>query len=257
MIDDQMCPKTHSSVNMKRRLSGTILMILFYFTAQSLIVIAHEYTHSTSAWLFGYTHSPFTVVWGNPITIMGWDEGVPYDQLFHSPGNKAEAVIGGSPLFMHVIFMLAGFFLLERSFKRQHKLVFFASFWFAVVNITELVAYIFMRPFIATGDTGRFNYGMNISPWILFILGAVLITIALCRLARRVGVQLDAFTDGSRFEHRSIMLAAGFIMFLWGSGLRIMSLYPDPQWKVGLIGVFAFLGWILVDRYQTSRTINR
>jgi len=52
-------------------------------------------------------------------------------------------------------------------------------------------------------------------------------------------------------------LAAGFIMFLWGSGLRIMSLYPDPQWKVGLIGVFAFLGWILVDRYQTSRTINR
>ena len=45
-----------------------------------------------------------------------------------------------------------------------------------------------------------------------------------------------------------------FIMFLWGSGLRIMSLYPDRQWKFGLIGLVAFSSWILADRLL--RTCN-
>lgn len=31
-------------------------------------------------------------------------------------------------------------------------------------NLAELIAYLWMRPFIGTGDTGRFNQGMNLSP---------------------------------------------------------------------------------------------
>jgi hypothetical protein len=34
----------------------------------------------------------------------------------------------------------------------------------------------------------------------------------------------------------------GFVVFQWGSGLRIMSLYPDRKWKWGVVGVFAFIG---------------
>ena len=57
-----------------------MLTMALYFTEQAVIVILHEHAHSTAAWLLGYT--PFTVVWDNPLTILGWDEGVPYDQLF-------------------------------------------------------------------------------------------------------------------------------------------------------------------------------
>ncbi len=60
----------------KKRLVGALLMIFAYLVLQTFIVIAHEYAHSTSAWLLGYMPSPFTVVWGNPITVRGWDEGV-------------------------------------------------------------------------------------------------------------------------------------------------------------------------------------
>ena len=48
-----------------------------YFVLQTIVVVLHEYAHSTAAWLLGYTRTPFTIIWGNPLTIQGWDEGVP------------------------------------------------------------------------------------------------------------------------------------------------------------------------------------
>ena len=233
----------------RKRLAGALLMILAYLALQTFVVIAHEFTHSTSAWLLGYMPSPFTVVWGNPITVRGWDEGVPYDRLFPSAGNFAEAVIGGGPLLMHAIFIVASLYFLQRPPPRQRSLVFFTLYWFVVINLAELISYIVMRPFIPTGDTGRFSNGMAMSPWVLFIVGTTFLVLALWVFARRVGSKLDIFTDGSRSVHWTIVSSAAFIMFLWGSGLRIMSLYPDPQWKIGLVGIAAFFGWILADRF--------
>ena len=49
-----------------------------------------------------------------------------------------------------------------------------------------------------------------------------------------------------------VVWITAFFMFLWESGIRILSLYPDRQWKFGLIGLVGFAGWILVDHLQTS-----
>jgi hypothetical protein len=170
-----------------------------------------------------------------------------YDQLFPSPGNIAEAVIGGIPLLIHVIFLITCFYVMLRPFPRTRPRTFFVLYLFAAINLAELIAYIIMRPFIPNGDTGRFNAGMAMSPWILFVFGAAFILIALWILARRVGPKLDALADGDRLVHWAIVLSTAFLLFLWGSGLRMMSLYPDPQWKVGFVGLAAFFGWILVD----------
>jgi hypothetical protein len=224
-----------------------LMLVVGYFAIQTVIVIAHEFAHSGSAWLLGYTETPFTVVWGNPITIMGWDEGVPYDRLFAKPGNPAEALIGGIPLLMHSVLLAISLYVLTRPGTRVRPVAFFGFYLFAVMNLAELVAYIIMRPFISNGDTGRFNEGLNISPWPLFLTGTAFILFALWLLACRAGPEIDRYTDGSRFEHRAITWSAGFIMFLWSSGIRMMALYPDPQWKTGLIGIAAFLAWITVD----------
>lgn len=43
-----------------------------------------------------------------------------------------------------------------------------------------------------------------------------------------------------------------FILFLWGSGMRAMSTYPDPQWVFGLTGLAAFVAVLLTgSRYIT------
>jgi hypothetical protein len=65
--------------------------------------------------------------------------------------------------------------------------------------------------------------------------------------------ELIRFSLGqSRKKHWIVVCFTAFILFLWGSGLRIMSRYPDRQWKWGLIGVFAFFSWILAGRFRTA-----
>lgn len=231
----------------------SLVTILLYFALQTIVVIAHEYAHSIAAWLLGYTATPLTVVWGNPITIRGWDERVPYDQVFRSPGHPAEAVIGGIPLFMHAVFAALGLSLLQRLPTRR-KLIFYVVYLFVVVNLTELVAYILMRPFAGSGDTGRFNEGLRLSPWPLFVVGTVLLALAFRVLVRSVMPRLDQILGGSRRKHWIVVCFTGFVIFLWGSGLRIMSLYPDRQWKWGLVGVFAFLAWIAAS-VRTPRPV--
>ena len=230
-----------------------LMTVLIYFAFQTIVVIAHEYAHSTAAWLLGYTASPLTVVWGNPITIRGWDEGVPYDQVFRSAGHPAEAVIGGIPLFMHAVFAALGLYLLQRRLPTRRKLIFYAVYLFVVVNLTELVAYLLMRPFAGSGDTGRFNEGLGLSPWPLFVGGTVLLALAFRVLLKEVMPRLDQVWGGSRSKHWIVVCFTGFIMFLWGSGLRIMSLYPDRQWRWGLIGVVGFRAWIQAATVRASR----
>src|SRR5579863_2754167 len=90
-----------SSENIRETLVYVAITVVTYAILQAVTIIIHEFVHSAMAWLLGYMPSPLSIVWGNPVTMRGWDEGVPYDQLFPSTGNPAQAAIGGSPLVFH------------------------------------------------------------------------------------------------------------------------------------------------------------
>ena len=47
------------------------ITFLIYMILQAAIVIMHEYTHAGTSWLLGYSPTPFTVVWGNVLTLRG------------------------------------------------------------------------------------------------------------------------------------------------------------------------------------------
>lgn len=228
-------------------------MIGGYFILQALMILLHEFAHSTTAWVLGYTSTPMTVVWGNLITMQGWDEGVPYDALFHGRGHVAEAAIGAAPLAMHCIFVVVLTLCLCRVRAASHRVSFFALYWFLVLNLAELVAYLWMRPFIATGDTGRFNQGMDFSPWGLFLFGSAFLVCALWLLHRRGLPALAEALSGWRPAQIAVIVATGFVLFLWASGLRFLVLYPDPLWRVGLIGLVLFTLWLVIEVPRTAR----
>lgn len=223
------------------------LMICGYFALQALMIVLHEFAHSTMAWALGYTPTPLTVVWGNLVTMQGWDEGVPYDALFRARGHVAEAAIGGAPLLMHVIFVVALATWLRRTAAAAKPAAFFAGYWFLVLNLAELVAYLWMRPFIATGDTGRLNQGMNLPPSVLFASGSVFLASALSIFHARIMPKVAVAVSGRRLASTSIVIATGFVLFLWASGLRFLVLYPDPLWRVGLVGLALFVAWLVVE----------
>jgi hypothetical protein len=165
-------------------------------------------------------------------------------------------VIGGIPLLIHVIFVLLALYPLQRPLLPRRRILFYAIYWFVVVNLAELIAYFVMRPFAGSGDTGRFNEGLRLSPWFLFLAGTGFIVWALSVLFYRVMPRLDLATGGSRIKERIMSWFTMFILFLWGSGMRIMSLYPERQWKWGLTGVFACFAWILADHLRTTDSME-
>jgi hypothetical protein len=231
-----------SNSGIKQAAAYVAIAVVTYVVLLALTIVMHEFTHSTWAWVLGYMPKPFSIVWGNPLTIKGWDEGVPYGQLFPSPGNAAESVIGGSPLAVHTIIVIAGLVLLQRQWLTAKKWLYHCVYWFVVVSLGELVAYIVMRPFTPGGDTGHFNHGFGLSPWILFILGGVFVLAALhVFFTRIVPTMNEVVAEGSRLTQWAILLLTSFAIFLWGSGIRLLSVYPNPQWLFGLLGVVAFV----------------
>lgn len=221
------------------------ITFLIYMVLQAAIVIMHEYTHAGTSWLLGYSSTPFTVVWGSVLTLRGFDEGVPYDQLFPRGGDPAEAAIGFMPDIAHIIMVTAGFFLMQTPWVQKRKWVFIALFLWTVMNLAELLSYIVMRPFPNNGDVGRFNVGLGISPWFLFIIGSALVVLALWFLFKIMLPIMDgAVARGNRVTYWAFVFATGFILFVWGSAIRVMAIYPDPGWVFGLIGLPAFVIWI-------------
>ena len=247
----------NSSANIRQTLFYVAITIVTYIVLQATTIIAHEFVHSTAAWLLGYMPSPLSIVWGNPVTMRGWDEGVPYDQFFPNRGNPAQAIIGASPLVVHTIVVAVGLFLLQQQAMTKRKWLFHTLYWLVVVSLMELISYIVMRPFAAGGDTFHFNHGLALSPWLLFVAGTLLIMVALAVLFTRVLPLLcDVIAPGNRLADWAIVLMTGFILFLWGSGIRAISTYPDPQWVFGLTGVAAFVAVLLTGSRYFTRDLS-
>lgn len=243
------------------RIRGTlgymIIVIMTFAVLQFVVVVMHEFTHSTAAWLLGYMPSPLGIVWGNPLLMTGWDEGVAYSRLFPSGHNATEAIIGGSPLVVHTIIVTLGILLLQKQWLTERKWLFHTLFWFVIANFMELIAYIVMRPFASGGDTGHFNRGLGLSPWILFIGGTLIIMVGLYVLFRIILPRMYAvFARGNRLTEWMILSVTAFFLFLWGSGIRVVFyVYPDPQWMFGLLGFAAF--GVVLFACNPSRCIDR
>ena len=218
------------------------IAVITFLALQALLIVMHEFTHSTTAWFLGCLPSPLDIVWGNPVMMTGWDEGVGYKKLFAEGRLHQAAVIGVSPLVMHFAMVGICLYLMLMKSVGLPKWLRHVVFWFCAANFMELVAYIPMRGFSAHGDTGNFNRGMGISPWYLFILGSVVLGWLLYVYFKKALPRLwQAFAPENRSLQWSSLILSAFIIFFWGSGIRVMAyVYPDPQWAFGLLGFPAF-----------------
>ncbi len=228
--------------------------IATFLALQALVVVTHEFTHSTMAWLLGDMQSPLDIVWGNPLTMTGWDEGVEYEQLFAQGRNIQAAIIGFCPLVMHSIVIGVGIRLMCGKWLVERRWAFHTAYWLVVANAMELVAYVYMRSFSGHGDIGILDRGTGISPWWVFVIGSALLTWVLWFFSQRVMPRLqDLFAADYQPTRWGIVILTAFLLFLWGSGIRVMAYVSGPQWAFGLIGVAAFVLAVAFFRPASSR----
>lgn len=235
-----------ASERIRPALEYTIIVVVTFVIMQTLVVIMHEFTHSTIAWFLGHMSSPLDIIWGNPLTLSGWDEGVSYIKLIKSGHLMAEAIIGVSPLVLHAAIVIPGLILMRKGIPKNKSFSHFL-FWFVIANFMELIAYIVMRSFAHNGDTGHFNHGLGLSPWFFFIGGSLAIVLGLYVLFGEIIPRMyNVFARGNRLIGWIILIMTAFFLFLWGSGIRVIfAVYPDIQWMFGLLG-FAAFGLVIV-----------
>jgi len=221
-----------------------------YFFIQAMIVIIHEHIHSTTAYLLGHMPDPIAIVWGNPLTLDGWDEGVSYSTLFSSGLGTDAAIIAVMPLIFHAIIVTCGLYLLLSSLLVKRKWVFHVIFWLVIMNLMELIAYMPMRAFFTNGDIGNINHGLGLSPWVLFFPGTLLILVWLYFLFGRVLPRANVVIAGDSRSVRYVLLGlSAFFVFDWRSIFRVvLQPFPETGWIIGFVGITACVLVILLCR---------
>jgi len=235
-----------------------LIMVVTFFSFQAIVILIHEFTHSITAYLLGAMPHPFSIVWGNFFTMTCWDEGVQYSRLWATGLGVDGAITGIMPLVVHTILISCGLWLLLSGIMLKHKWGFHLVFWFIVANIMELFAYMPLRAFSSHGDTGNFNHGLGLNPWLLFFAGTIIVIILLYYLLLRAlpGMYV-VVARGSRSIQYMILIFSAFAIFIWGSGLRVvLYVYPDPRWMVGFLGFAAFGITIWLCRPEMPRIRN-
>jgi hypothetical protein len=231
------------------------IAVATYFFIQSVIVIIHEHIHSTTAYLLGRMADPRAIVWGNPLTLDGWDEGVSYSILFSSGLGTDAAIIAIMPLIFHAVVVTCGLLLLLSPILAKRKWGFHFVFWLVIVNLMELIAYMPMRAFASNGDIGNINHGLGLSPWALFFLGTPLILIWLYLLFFQVLPRANVIIAGDSQPVRyALLFLSAFFVFDWRSIFRVVLMpFPGTEWIIGFAMVSSCVLVIVLCRPGISR----
>lgn len=168
---------------MKHLIGFTILLLAAVFINYYIIVLVHEWSHSTLAWLFGYKHSLFDIRYGGWL-MLNVDEMVPYDVMIKN-GNSIEAALTGiSGITSNAILFMIAMCLFSNEKTLQNKFYLLIIYGSLIMNLMPIVGYIPSNIFTNHGDVGWFVVGLNISPFWVFFLGTPLVVFAIIYLFR-------------------------------------------------------------------------
>lgn len=259
-------------MNLRYEIRGAVFYLLIVIATcivfGGILVVTHEFIHSTTAYLMDHMHSPRDIVWGNLLTLDNWDEGVSYSAIFNAGQGSDAAIIAICPLILHAVIVIGGIYLLLSVAQVRKKWLFHIVFWLVIVNFMELVAYMPVRAFSLNGDIGNYNHGLGLNPWLFFLVGTPLILLGLYYLYGRVLPHMNVVVAGeSRLIRYVILVFSAFYLFIFrGSIHNALSYSPNMQWLTGLFGYAAFvvvlyvcrpgLPWVIAAEKQFTDEMN-
>ena len=202
------------NLQIKKSITILLLNIIAFIVAYYTSILLHEWGHGTVAWLYGQKHSPFEIHYGG-WALLKVDEAVNYAKLMTTNQPVAAALIGIGGLSVTFVLTILSFILINLQKIQKRRVEFIFSYWFLIVNMVAMVQYLSLSVFSPIGDTGRFIHGLDISPWIIFIPGTLLITVALWRIFRTEVIKSYVIIPlTSMLGRRSFLLATLAVLFL-------------------------------------------
>src|SRR3990167_6461749 len=98
-----------------------LLTPLFFYITHAIAFFIHEYSHSFSAWIFGFKSNPFILnfgdtSWGNILFFMKMDENVNFLAFYAThPWKAAFIAFAGMGIGNVVLFLFSAIALLSKK----------------------------------------------------------------------------------------------------------------------------------------------
>jgi hypothetical protein len=232
-----------------------ILTIPFILTAHYIAVFPHELTHSFVAWAMGYKSNPFNIQYGglglsNLLLLTGVDENVNYEMVSQNNPHHAALIAFFGP-FMNVILFFASYWLLQKKRVHDRPFVYYWLLWFNVMNIANVFDYIPIRtftPFNWNTDMNNIERGLNISPWVVYVLGGYFVLFLIWQLFSKTLVQAYVYLGLESLWAKSfLMISVVLVLFdyfslagLHGFGETSTFLSLTSRWISPAIMVFCW-----------------
>ena len=238
-----------------------IWTVPFVLLAHYVAVFPHELTHSFFAWFLGHKSNPLAIQYGgtglsNLLLLSGVDENVDYQQIFQqNPYHVALIAFAGPGIANGGMFLLS-YWLLQKPQIHDKPYLYYFILWFNLMNIANLFDYVPFRTFTPVNwdtDMSNLERGLNISPWIVYVIGGYLVLFVIWQFFSKTLVESYVYLGLNSLWIRSFLLVST-VLVLFGyfssAGLHgygeisaflsmtsrwicpavILFCWPDRQW---------------------------
>lgn len=248
-----------------------LLSLAQIYITHAIAFFAHEYAHSTTAWLLGWKANPLALDYGhatvaNLLAQIDIDENVDYTPIFASGHGALAGVIAaaGAVIGNALITLPASLWGFARAHRAGSRTGAMFCYWLCVMSVGNLWDYVPVRTFAPHGDMATVARGFAWSPWwVLGMLGVPFGAAMIYFFARFESHALRWLLPASKGKRSAIAIATaagifGYFGLAGVAGYGAASHWISMASLCGLLPVMAVVGgWlVLTDGVAARATVN-
>jgi hypothetical protein len=243
-----------------------LLTAAFLWIAHAIAFFAHEYSHSTLAWLLGWKAIPLALNYGhltlsNLLAQLDIDGNVNYAPIFaaghtHQAGLIAAAgVVLGNGLITYTLSLWA----LATAKQHNSRTGAMFSYWLLVASVGNFLCYVPVRIFSPREDMHTTAIGFNCSPWWILLVLGLPFGLALIHFLAQIEPRTLRWLLPNSPARRSVLVfltAFAIFGFYGAAGWSYKSGAVSHRLSVTSVCLFVPLmtlaGWLLTNQTQLN-----
>ncbi|MDR7008983.1 hypothetical protein [Paraburkholderia strydomiana] len=243
----------------RRPVVFVVLTPVFYLFSLWISVFPHEYAHSITAWLLGYKLNAFDIDygsfdWKNVLFVDGIDEHVNYFLIYLLGNRFAIGMIAfAGPFIATSLLYLVSWRLIRWKETEHRPLLFYFLLWVNITNLSELISYVVLRSITKHGDVGHIEFAWGVSPWLVFTVGCVLLSIAFWDFFYRTIIDLYRVSGANRLSVKCFFVTLFSVYLLAYPATRVL-LENNDQFSTDLSILLSVLTPAIVIVCWPART---
>jgi hypothetical protein len=246
----------------------SLLLLAQLWTAHAVVFFAHEYAHTSTAWLLGWKSNPLALNYSHPtlkvlLAQMGIDQDVNEAPIFASGHGRDAAFIAaagmviGNGLITYPLSRLGAAIAARRNLRGWA--MFF--YWTTVASVGNFIDYVPVRTFSPTGDMKSLALGLGWSPWTVLVVLGIPTACALLYFLVRIQTASVSWLFPDSAPRRGVMVVlTGAVLWGFYGAAGLVEGGPSAS-QMSKVSVFVLLplvtlaSWFLVQRRASDRTI--